>query len=212
VEERLDEALRVTGLTRPELEPLVHYTDFVIVAATLPGSRWMLYWDPEARLAEPVDWVKPALELMHSDPRILVANPSWELPDSQGRRPGVERETIEISRRFAIGASFSDQVFLARRAELAAPIYDQRCLGRLLYPTAHKAHIAEARILAHMRHHGRLRATSLSATYVTVGEQGGSNYSPRGVTEAARYARNALFLRALRASPWRPRCVRNTWL
>src|SRR6476646_11812073 len=50
VAQHLDRALAATGLTRKELEPLLHYSDCVLVAATLPGSPWILYWDAEARL------------------------------------------------------------------------------------------------------------------------------------------------------------------
>jgi len=212
VDEYVDCALAVSGLRREDLEPLLAYSDHLLVAATLPGSPWLLYWDPEARLAQPVDWVTPALELMRADERVMIANPSWELPDASGNRPGVERETIETRDDFALGPGVSDQVFLASRASLAAPIYGQRCVARILYPGAHKAHVFEARLVAHMRHHDRLRATALSATYVTDNSEGESTYTPAGAAEALRYACNAALIRAMRVSPWRPRCLRHTWL
>jgi hypothetical protein len=212
VADHLEHALTRTGLRRRELEPLLHYSDGPLVAATLPGSPWLLYWDPEARLAQPLNWIAPALELMSSDKRVMVANPSWELADAQGRRPGVEREAIETCDRFAIGHGFSDQVFLASRAVLASPIYRQRCIASIAYPGAHKARVFEARVAAHMRHHAGLRATSLAAAYVTDSPAGGSSYPPSGALETARYAINAVTLRALRVSPWRPACLRHTWL
>jgi hypothetical protein len=212
VAEHLDGALRRAGLRREELQPLLHYSDGPLVAASLPGSPWILYWDPEARLATAHDWVTPALELMRADRRVMVANPSWEPPDAAGRRPGVERESREVRGQFAIGRGFSDQVFLAARAELAAPIYGQRCIADITYPAAHKARVFEARVGAHMRHHDRLRATSLATTYVTDSPAGGSAYPPSGALESARYVRNALTLRALALSPWRPACLRETWL
>ncbi len=212
VADHLDRALARTGLRREELEPLLHYSDAPLVAATLPGSPWLLYWDPEARLEPPVDWIAPALELMGKDGRVIVANPSWELPDGAGRRPGVEREAVATQAGFAIGHGFSDQVFLARRALLATPIYRQRCIASIAYPGAHKARVFEARVAAHMRHHGGLRATSLQASYVTDAPAGGSSYPPSGVGETLRYVANSATLRALSRSPWRPACLRNTWL
>jgi hypothetical protein len=212
VADRLDDALSVCGLRRDELEPLLHYSDGPLVAATLPGSPWFLYWDPEARLATPLDWIAPSLELMRADGRVMVANPSWELAGADGRRPGLERETIESQAGFAIGQGFSDQVFLASRSALARPIYRQRCIASLAYPGAHKARVFEARVDAHMRHNARLRATSLEATYVTDQAVGTSSYPPSGLVETARYLINGLTLRALRASPWRPACLRHTWL
>jgi hypothetical protein len=212
VADHLDHALRMTGLARRELEPLLHYSDGPLVASSLPGSPWFLYWDPEARLVEPVDWVTPALELMKHDPSVMVANPSWEAPDRQGRRPGVEREAVGSREGFVLGEGFSDQVFLGARAEFATPIYRQRCIVRISYPGAHKAHVFEARVAAYMRHHGRRRATSLAASYLTDTSSAGSSYPPRGVAETGRYIRNALALRVLGAAPWRPRCLRHTWL
>jgi hypothetical protein len=212
VADRLEGALEMTGLRRRELEPLLHYSDGPLVAATLPGSPWLLYWDPEARLAQPCGWITPALELMSADARVMVANPSWQLPDELGRRPGVEREAIETRAGFAIGHGFSDQVFLALRAALARPIYRQRCIASIAYPGAHKARVFEARVDAHMRHHGGLRATSLAATYLTDQARGASSYPPRGLAETGRYILNGLALRGLRVSPWRPACLRHTWL
>jgi hypothetical protein len=179
-----------------------------LVAVTLPGSPWLLYWDAEARLAEPVDWVGPAIELLERDSRLLAACPSWEPMGPDGRRPGVENETMEMVDEFAIGAGFSDQLFLARRSELAKPIYQQRCLAQVRNPAAHKAAVFESRVDAYMRHHGRLRATSLGATYVVDGHQGSSSYPPDGPVETLRFARNAFLRRVLRRSPWRPRCCR----
>jgi hypothetical protein len=211
VADHLEHALAMTRLQRRALEPLLHYSDGPLVAATLPGSPWFLYWDPEARLIEPCDWVTPALELMREDTRVMLANPSWEAPDVRGRRPGVERETIVTRAGFALGHGFSDQVFLGRRSSFAAPIYEQRCIARITYPAAHKAHVFEARVGAYMRHHERLRATSLSSSYATESPQG-SSYPPRGLAEATRYIRNAIALRTLRVSPWRPACLRHSWL
>jgi hypothetical protein len=212
VADRLDDALAAVALRRRELEPLLHYSDAPLVAATLPGSPWLLYWDAEARLLEPVDWVTPALGLMEHDPRVMIANPSWEPAHADGGRPGVEREAIETHDGFALGHGFSDQLFLVRRADLAAPIYRQRCIVSIAYPAAHKATVFEARVGAHMRHRERLRATSLAATYAIDSSAGSSSYAPRGVRETVRYVRNSLVLVALRASPWRPRCLRHTWL
>ncbi len=212
VEDHLDRALLTAGLRRRELEPMLHYCDGPLVAAILTGSPWFLYWDPEARLIEPVDWIGPALELMNRDRRVIVANPSWEPPEEDGRRPGVEREAIETREDFCIGHGFSDQVFLARRATMAAPIYRQRCIISIIYPTAHKAQIFEARVGAYMRHHGCLRATSLAATYLPDASAGGSSYAPSGALETARYLRNALALKAFGLSPWRPACLRHTSL
>ncbi len=193
VEDHLDEALGRTGLTREELQPVQYFTDWALVAVCLPGPPWLLHWDAEIRLRAPADWITPAIELMERDSRVLVANPNW--PD-----PTLDRHTLEEDGPFALGHGFSDQVFLARRAELARPIYHDRTLARLRYPVAHLGDIFEARIDSHLRRSGRLRATHRHVTYEHP-VQIGAAYPRRGLRETVRYARNRAISRGLAATP-----------
>lgn len=200
VADHLDEALRVTGLTRAELEPIPYFTDWAIVAATMRGPEWVLHWDAEVRMIAPVDWITPSLELMGRDPRVMVANPYWNIPT-------LEQATFERDGEFALGHGFSDQVWLVRRQELSRPIYHQRSLARLRYPMAHVGHIFEARIDAHLRRHGRLRATHVRATYRHPPNMGIS-YPPRTPLQSLRFVRNRLVTAGLRNAPVKPRSLR----
>jgi hypothetical protein len=201
VADRLAEALATTGLTSADLGRIPYFTDFALVAVTLPGPDWMLHLDPEIRMRRSVPWIAPAIELMERDGRVLVANPNWPPPT-------LARETIEDAGAFALGHGFSDQIFLVRRRDMARPIYGERCVARLRYPLAHVADIFEARVDAHMRHHGRLRATHREATYEHPLEIGAA-YPARSVREKARLARNRLVIGALRHSPVGPACTRS---
>ncbi len=212
VAERRDRALRICDLQRSQLEPLLHFCDAPLVAITLPGSPWLVYWDAEATLDSDVDWITPARAQLTGDRRLLIANPSWERPLPDGSRPGVEHEALHTGEDFAFGAGFSDQAFLVRRADVARPIYAERCIGTLVHPRAYQGRTFEARINAHMRHHGRLRATYLGASYSIDQPASAGRRPPRGVRERVRYARNGAILRLLRYSPWRPRCLRHTWI
>jgi hypothetical protein len=198
--DHLDEALRLTGLTAAELEPIPYFTDWAIVAATMPGPEWVLHWDAEVRMITPVDWITPALELMARDRRVMVANPYWNVPT-------LEQTTFERDGEFALGHGFSDQVWLARRRELARPIYHQRSLARLRFPMAHVGHIFEARVDAHLRHRGRLRATHVRATYRHPPNMGVS-YPPRTGLQSLRYVRNRLVTTGLLRAPVKPRTLR----
>ena len=200
VADHLDAALRLTGLTRDELEPIPYFTDWAIVAATMPGPEWVLHWDAEVRMIAPVDWITPGLELMERDQRVMVANPYWNVPT-------LEQTTFERDGEFALGHGFSDQVWLARRSDLSRPIYHQRSLARLRYPMAHVGHIFEARVDAHLRHHGRLRATHVRATYSHPPNMGIS-YPARSLLHSMRYARNRLVTTALLLAPLKPRSLR----
>jgi hypothetical protein len=212
VADHLEHALEVCDLRRSELGSLLHFCDAPIVAITLGGSPWLVYWDADATLDAPRDWVTPSYAALSRWPQLIVANPSWERPRSDGRRPGVEHEAHEIDGDFALGPGFSDQAFLVRRADLAGPIYRTRCIGTLVHPRAHKGKTFEARINAHMRHSGRLRATHLPTSLSIEQPPNGATCRPRGMTEWARYLRNAAILRLSGRSPWRPVCLRHTWI
>ncbi len=194
VDEGLDRALSVVGLSRRDLGRIPHYTDWALVAVTLSGNPYLLHWDADVRLRQPVDWVGPSIDLMESDKRILVANPNW-------RQPTLELETLWKLGDFAIGYGFSDQLFLVRRCDLAQPIYGCRCLASLRYPLAHIAPIFEKRVDAYMRTHGRLRATYTKAVYEHPEHGEGATHPTAGLTERVRLARNRYIVKALRSLP-----------
>ena len=202
VDERVDGALASAGLTRDDLGRVPYFTDWPLVAVMAQGSEWILHWDPDVSLREPADWITPSIALMERDPRVLAAAPHWEAET-------LERMTSEWQGEFALGPGFSDQVFLARRAELARPIYRQRCLARLRFPVAHLGHIFEARVDAHMRHNGRLRAIHTGAQYVHASEAYGASYPSISRLERLRQIRNNGILELLRRSPWVPRHLRH---
>ena len=199
VDDRRAAALARTGLTGSDLEPYPQFSDWALVAVTLDGPDLVLHWDADVRLREPVDWLGPALELMAEDARVLAANPDWQ-------RSNVEDFTLEERGPFALGHGFSDQVFLARRSELGAPVYGQRCLARWRYPFPETF---EARVDAYLRHAGRLRAVHRGATYLHPVEMG-TSWPVRSVRRRARLAAQHLAIDALRRTPaaLRPRHLR----
>ena len=201
VVDELDGALARTGLTREDLGRVAHYSDAPLVAVALAGAPWLVYWDADVHLREAIDWISPSIELLERDARVLVANPNWV--DAT-----LEREAVAQAGDFTLGQGFSDQLFLARRSDLAAPIYRQRCLALYRYPLSHVADVFEARVDAHMRHAGLLRATFRPATYVHPSEGAGASYPPESLQERLRGIRHEVVLAALRASPVRPRCCR----
>jgi hypothetical protein len=194
VADRLDAALARTGVRREELS---WHVDWGLVAVTLDGPEWLLHWDADVRLREPSGWIAAATALMAREPAVLVANPNWE--DAT-----LARETLRADGDFALGYGFSDQVFLGRRADLGAPIYGQRCVARWRYPYPQSF---EARVDAHLRHSGRLRATYRAAVYEHPVEMG-TAWPARSLRERLVAARNYWTVRALRAAPWLPSHLR----
>jgi predicted transcriptional regulator len=205
VAERLPAALAATGLAVADLGRAPHYTDCSLVAVTAPGSPWLVYWDADCALREPVDWITPSVALMERDRRVLVANPDMVY------EPAPNASTLEVRDGFALGLGFSDQLYLARRADLARPIYGDRTVAALRFPLAHVAHVFEARVDSHMRRHGRLRATHLGSAYAHPPDTAGASYPAHGRRERLRRMAYQGTLLAVRSVPRRarPRSLRD---
>lgn len=201
VADRLPVALRQTGLTIRDLGAGALHSIPSLVAVTLEGAPWLVYWDAEITLVQPADWIGPALGAMERDARILVAAPRW-------RSPKLEHEVVELDGEFELCFGFSDHVYLARRAELGGSVYSKRCLARRRYPLAHRGYTFEARLDAHMRHRNRLRALHRSIAYVHDEETAGRSYPKLSRGDRIRRAANRAVIAALRASPLRPPCCR----
>jgi hypothetical protein len=205
VEDHIERALQRTGVSAQEIARAPYFTDWGLVLVTLPGPDWLVHCDPEVRLQEPCDWIAPSIELMDRDPRVMAANPRWYTPTPAHET--LARSTFERSGPFALGLGFSDQLFLCRRSELAAPIYGQRCVATRRYPMVNVSRSFEARVDAWMRHHDRLRATFLDAVYVHPDEIGGA-YPRRRPVEKLRTLINRALIEAAMRSPIKRRCWR----
>ena len=195
VSDRIDAALARTGVPHGELS---WHLDWALVAVTLDGPDLALHWDADVRLRAAADWVGPAVELLARDRRVLVANPNWQ-------DPTLAAFTLEQAGPFSLGHGFSDQVFLGRRSELGRPIYGQRCLARWRYPFPGSF---EARVDAHLRHAGRLRATHRDVVYEHPVAMGTSWAKSRTLSSRLAAAGRHGAVAALRAAPWRPRHLR----
>jgi hypothetical protein len=204
VRERLPWALQRTGLRDADLGTTRHYIDAMIVAVTLPGAPWLVYWDADIRLAEPADWITPSIELMEHDARVLCANP-------ENLHHPVRDTSAERAAGFALSLGFSDQLFLARRADLGRPVYGDRCVAALRNPMAHLGWIFEMRVDSYMRHNGFLRASELSSRYLHPPETAGLSYPSSALRARLRRARNMAVVAYLRNAParLRPRCARD---
>ena len=186
VDDHLEQSLSASGMKLKDLGCIPHYSDCALVAIHLLGSPWLCYWDAEARLQQPVNWIDPAIKLMEGDRRIIVANPNWW-------RDGLDAETDERIGEFSLGYGFSDCVFLCRRADLSAPIYHYRTVASLRYPLSYISPVFEQRIDAFMRVNRKLRATCNSAVYIHP-ESEGSSYPTASPISRLRRRRNRMIL------------------
>lgn len=199
---RLPEALAVTQPEPADLQRFPHYTDCSLVAVTLLGSPFLLYWDADIHLDEPHDWITPSVELMEQDGSVLVCSPRWT------GDVNLERQTMYRSGSFALGWGFSDQLYLVRRADLARPIYRERCSASLRFPLSAVRFAFEARVDAYMRHHGRLRGVYLNARYSHPIQPPGTGMDRFNRRERVRRARNLAWLKLIELSPVKKACWR----
>lgn len=179
VDAHLDRSLERVGLPRRRIRRLQHFTDCAIVAACLDGPEWMVYWDSDARLSHPIDWVSPSLEKLREDAGLAVANPdNWH--------PGLSRvEADFVSGDFAVGYGFSDVAFLVSRKLISQPIYRKVAPASWRYPLSSTEAIFEQRVDAWMRRTRRRRLTYLPAT-VEHADEAGANYPTRALRERIR--------------------------
>jgi len=195
VSEHLDAALAVAGLTYADIARAPHYTNCALVGIAAEGSPWLCYWDADVRLHEPIDWITPSVDLLRRERRALVANPNdFHFPEPQ-------TPASEVVDGFALAPGFSDQLFLARRADLARPIYRERSIAAYRNPLAHITPIFEARLDSYMRHHGLLRASHLASAYVHPSDGAGVSYPGQTRVERFRRMRNQALLAGVRAVP-----------
>ena len=167
VEDALPKALEICGLNLKDLGLVRHYVDFALVAVTCAAPAYLLYCCAEVDLVTPFDWVTDAVAKMESDPRILVANPSWASDPE-----GAQRESLRRDGHYWLGQGFSDQCFLADAGRLAAPIYRHKHATGGRYPMSEVGDTFEKRVDAYMRHNKLSRISDSRAFYNHAGVEG----------------------------------------
>jgi len=173
VERLLPMALSTCGLKARDLGVVRHYIDFALVAVVSAQPGYLLYCCAEVEMAEPFDWITPAIDVFRKNRDILVANPLWESDPS-----GVERESLRRDGCHFVGRGFSDQCFLVDAERLAKPVYRYKHPTGDRYPMSDLGDIFEKRVDAYMRNEGLLRLTDPRASYIHRGVEGVGYPSP----------------------------------
>ena len=122
-------------------------------------SDYLLYLTGDVRLDEPIEWIESALHLMEKDPRYKVANLTWN-----HAYPEAKKESIGSCKGFYVAAQgFSDQLFLVKRADFCAPIYNVIREDASHYP---RGDVFEKRVFSAMKNRGWLRLTYSKGSYI----------------------------------------------
>jgi len=153
VHEQLDSALRRTGLRRRNLGARPYFVDYALVMAITGTAPFVVGWDAEVELDEPADWITPALDLLAERPDVFSAAPRWPARGFDT----LDEESISADSPWRLTWSFGDQAWLARRDELASPIYRRFAPATLARTPMHPFSF-EARIESYQRSSRRFRA------------------------------------------------------
>ena len=190
VADELPRALDIVGLTEKDLGRTIHYSEWALVAVTLNGSPYLCCWDADVILGQHSGWISEALGLLEMRSDVLVASPQSEHDlevRSHINSPWTRRRwrPLEEVQNFKLGYGFSDQLFLAKRANLTKPIYKEFCIPSVAYPMSQISPIFEQRVDSYMRNHKLLRAVITSSSYTHTGNMGAS-YPRMTIIERAR--------------------------
>ena len=165
-----------------------YFSDWPLVALTLPGPDKLLAWAGEIHLRELHDWVTPSLELLHDDRRVLMANPAWYV---EGQLDTLDEQQIKRTGRFGLGYGFSDQAFLVSRADFTRVNLNMLAPASWRFTLTGSVAVFEQRVDAYLRRTRRLRATYLGATYIHPAAGAGSTHP--AMTRGDKVRRRAAF-------------------
>jgi hypothetical protein len=198
VARELPRTLAIVGLSAGDLAPIPHYSDCALVAVTLPGSRYLCYWDADVAMVADNDWISPSVDLLESRSDVLSASPEWTYESRMFQSDNKYWRPLDTVGDFGLYYGFSDQLFLAKRTNLACPIYREFCIASLRYPLAHVKPVFEQRVDSYMRNHGYMRAVHRPSRYVHNGKPGLSYPFPTLARTAREIINKGVILKAAR--------------
>jgi hypothetical protein len=159
VKDHAEEAMQFFRLSLESLGKGYVFSIAELVSIYICRTDFLLHFAGDVFIPHPNEWLSKALDLMAADPRIKVANPTWNERYWEARAES-ESETDD----FFIGYGFSDQCYLVRTADFRAAIYNESHPASERYP-AYGGELFEKRVDSWMRNHGWLRATCKRASY-----------------------------------------------
>lgn len=121
-------------------------------------SDYLLYLTGDVYLKEMVDWIGKALKWMEKREKIKVANLTWN--DNYGE---AKKEASQRTWNFYLSKQgFSDQMFLVRKKDFCAPIFNEMREDARHYP---RGDVWEARVFSYMKNREWERITFRRGSY-----------------------------------------------
>lgn len=121
-------------------------------------SDYLLFHTGDVYLKKPVQWIPAALRFMAKHRQARVANLTWNDNYTEAKKES-SRCTWNF---FVADQGFSDQMFLVRRSDFMAPIYQTKGPDSSHYP---RGDVFEARIFRYMKNQNWKRITFRRGSY-----------------------------------------------
>ena len=155
------EALAFFGLSKEALSSGFVYSVAELVGIYLCQTDFLLHFSGDSSPASRCDWIGGALDRFAADPRVRVANLTWNHNYAE-----AAAESFAEDENFYTGYGFSDQMYLVRAADFRSrSVYHETNPASERYPQ-YGGELFEKRVDSWMRNHSYLRLTYKHAAYV----------------------------------------------
>ena len=164
VQEHAAAALDFFDLTAADLGRGYVYSIAELVSIYLCETDYLLHFAGDCLPRKRSGWVAKAIDVLAADPRVRVANLSWDTPDCPSENTPAREASFGRRGDFFLGYGFSDQCYLIRTRDFRSRIYGESNAASDRYPL-YGGELFEKRVDAWMRNHDFLRATYIHAVY-----------------------------------------------
>ncbi len=159
VEDHIDAALKKSGLKKSDISKVTHYIDRALVCSEITKSEYFVHRDSDVYLEKDVNRIKPCIQEMEKNRKILIANPFW-------RQYNKWYFWFKKNNDFYYAYRFSDQLYLVRKNDLLQDIYKYDHIYTSIFPLYTIGRTFEARIDSYMRNKDRIRLIYRHTSYI----------------------------------------------
>jgi hypothetical protein len=160
VEEYAADALRHFQIEKDSFLGGYYYSISELVSLFRARTDYVLHMSGDSMLAEPLNWITPAISKFEKNEVLKVANPTWNFRYDEARQ-----ESHGEDEEFFYGYGFSDQCYLVRTRDFQQTIYSETHPMSERYP-AYGGELFEKRVDAWMRNHAFQRITYKHGSFI----------------------------------------------
>jgi hypothetical protein len=164
VQEHAAAALDFFDLTMADLGRGYVYSIAELVSIYLCNTDYLLHFAGDCLPRRRYEWVAQAMDVFAADPRVRVANLSWDTPGCPVENTPAGEASLGRLDAFYLGYGFSDQCYLVRTKDFRDRLYGETNVVSERYPK-YGGELFEKRVDAWMRNHGFIRATYIHGVY-----------------------------------------------